>query len=129
MGTITRYFCVEPNQAQGYKSVLVPDNDILPLSNLESMIVGTLADGRKIIHAVIPDWLVQEMQEQTGLENPLTIEGLQALDIMGKWAGMNRESVFEYFPELAGQYQAGVDEEGNPIFVDKLMVHRWCGEE
>ena len=129
MTLITRYFIVEPEQAEGYKSNLVPDNDILPLSNLESVIVATLEDGRKIVHAIIPDWLIAEMQEQTGLENPLTLEGVQALGIMGRWAGQDRDSVLEYFPELQGQKEIGVDEEGNPIFVDKLMKHKWCGEE
>ena len=129
MALITRYFVVNDTETKDYTSNLTPDNDVLPLAQLQSVVVGTLSDGRKVIHAIVPRYLIKEMQEMAEIENPLTIEGVQALDIVSKWGGMDRESLLERYPELAGQYQSGVDEEGNPIFVDKLMAHKWAGEE
>ena len=101
----------------------------MPLAQLQSVVVGTLSDGRKVIHAIVPRYLIREMQEMAELENPLTIEGVMAIDIVSKWGGMDRTSLLERYPELAGQYQSGVDEEEQPVFVDRLMAHKWAGEE
>lgn len=129
MALITRYFVVNDTETKDYEANLTPDNDVLPLAQLQSVVVGTLNDGRKVIHAIVPRYLIREMQEMAELENPLTIAGVMALDIVGKWGGIDRESLLERYPELAGQYQSGVDEEGNPVMVDRLMAHKWAGEE
>ena len=129
MALITRYFIVNDTETKDYKSNLTPDNDVLPLAQLQSVVVGTLNDGRKVIHAILPRYLIKEMQELAELQDPLTIEGVQALDIVSKWGGMDRESLLERYPELAGQYQSGVDEEGQPVMIDRLMAHKWAGEE
>ena len=129
MALITRYFVVNDTETKDYTSNLTPDNDILPLAQLQSVVVGTLSDGRKVIHAIVPRYLIREMQEMAELQDPLTIAGVMALDIVSKWGGMDRASLLERYPELQGQYQSGVDEEGNPIMVDRLMAHKWAGEE
>lgn len=49
-------------------------------------------------------------------------------DSDGKFIGYSRYDVFQKYPELSGTKQVGVDEEGNPIIVEKLMPHSWACE-
>lgn len=125
---VTRYFVVGLDEALDYKANLTSDNDILPISNLQSIVVGNLVDGRKIIKAVLPEYLIASMREATDLDDPLTMEGVIALDIAGKFAGSTPEEVLAMFPELVGQKEIGTDEDGNPIMKDKLKRVSFSGE-
>lgn len=122
---VTRFFVVEPDHAVGYKANLIPDDDVLPISDLQAVTVATLLDGRKIIHAILPDYILQAMREATDPIDPLTLEGVIALGITTRYAGEDRADVLVNFPELEGQVKIGVDEEGENIMVDKLLRHRW----
>lgn len=126
---ITRFFIVEADQTKGFKSNLVPDNDFLPLAELQSKIVAELKDGRKIIHATIPPYLIREMKEHIGMTDPLSAEGVAALGISGKFAGRTRSDVIANFPELKGTKVIGQDEKGKDILAPKIKIHTWSGEE
>lgn len=110
---ITRYFIVNDDEQAGHIANLVPDQDILPLSQLEAVTVATLADGRKVIHAIVPDHIIQDMRELAEIDDPLTIQGVMTLDIINKWGGMDKASVLERYPVLA----------------ETMIDHVWSGQD
>lgn len=128
MASITRYFALNALDTKGYKATLWPDNDLLPLSNLKVVPGPLLQDGRRIVKAELPGYLIKAMAEHTELADPLTPEGVILLDIADKFAGRTREDVISKFPELAGQHIVGQDEEGNNIYQDNLPEQYWSGE-
>lgn len=125
---ITRFFVVGADEAKGFKANLLSDNDILPIAQLHCSIVGELLDGRKVVRVILPSYIIKEMSFQTDLDDPLTPEGVVALNIAGKFAGRTYADVLTMFPELEGQVQVGTDEEGNPIMKNRLKRTRWLGE-
>lgn len=130
-GCVTRYFVLPAENVNGYKASLFTDNDLLPLSNLKVIPGPVLADGRQIVKAELPGYLIKTMKEHCadfGIDDPLTPEGVTALGIIGSFAGRTRAEVLFRWPELVGQVQAGVDEEGSPVMVDKMPRMRWVCE-
>lgn len=129
---ITRYFVLDPVHVKRYKASLFSDSDVLPISNLKIIPGPILADGRQIVKAELPPYLIKEMAEQCaeyGIDNPLTPEGVMVLDIMMSYAGRNRDEVLARWPELNGTKVIGQDEDGKNIVADKFPVIKWSGED
>ena len=128
---ITRYFVLPASDVKNYSAILFTDNDFLPLTNLKVIPGPILQDGRQIVKAELPKYLIMIMAETCadwGISNPLTPEGVNALGIVNSYAGKTREEVLFRWPELIGQVQAGIDEYGDPVMVDKFPVMRWSCE-
>ena len=128
---ITRYFMINPDNVKGHKADLIPDNDFLPLSNLKIIPGPVLNNGLQLVKAELPGYMLQVLQESCsdfGVDDPLTLEGVTALNILKSYAGPDRATVLYRFPELQGQYKDGVDEDGNDIMQDKFPQMQWSGE-
>ena len=81
------YFKVHPSQISGYKSTLIPDSDILPLDTLINVLVLFQDETKAIILARLDAPTIAELQAQTGCENPMSIEAVEILDIVGSDQG------------------------------------------
>lgn len=129
-GCVTRYFVVPAENVSRYTAILFPDNDYLPLSDLKVIPGPILQDGRQIVKAELPPYLIKIMAESVadyGIEDPLTPEGVVALDIAGSFAGRTRAEVIARWPELAGQTCETVD--GVQYCRDKMPYQIWSCEE
>lgn len=131
-----RFFEVAPNQAGDYKAVILPTGDFLPLAVLSSARVVYSGEYKgkliKIIRAIIPKKLIKDIATFTDVENPLSIEGVQALRL-GSYRGETYtdneySGLFYYYPELAGKKEVGKDEEGNPSMAWIVERQRWLCE-
>lgn len=131
-GCVTRYFVLPAEHVFKYTSDLYPDHDTLKISNLKTLRGPTLADGRIIVKAELPPYLIRDMAEQcaeVGITDPLTPIGVTYLDIATKFAGRTREDIILRYPELDGQIEIGRDGNNNPILVDKFPVMTWACED
>ena len=129
---ITRYFQINPDNVKGFKADLFSDHDFLPISNLKIIPGPLLENGLQLVKAELPRYLVKVMCDNCadfGIKDPLTPEGVVALDIVGSYAGETREEVLQRFPELQGTVKVGVDEDGNDIYEDKFPIMMWSGEK
>ena len=127
-GCVTRYFVVQPDDTSGYNTIVMPDGDLLPLASLTSRVVATLSDGRKIIHAILPPSILEDLAKLAECEDPLSLECVGALGITHVYAGRDLAEVLTMFQELAGQVLVGVDEQGQPVMIDKILRHKWACE-
>ena len=124
--SVDRYFQCSPEQYKNHKSVLLPDGDILPLDIFINSL-NQYEDEEKIILLVrIDDGTIQELQDQTGCADPLSLEAVVMLGIQDAYIGPTEEHVYERYPELRGQIQTGIDETGNPVMTDILSKGRWA---
>lgn len=124
---ITRYFVINPkdfNRADN-RMQLLSDDDVLPLTDLQAVEVGSLTDGRIVVHVLLTSDVIIDMMDQAELADPLSLAGVVALGIGGKYVGMDANEVKQKYPELAGQVEVGKDDDGKSIMVDKLMAHQW----
>jgi len=131
MTCITRYFQLDPENVKGYKGFLFSDSDVLPLTNLKIIPGPFLSNGKQLVKAELPGYMIEDMMEQCleyGIYDPLSLAGIKALDIESSYIGVTREDVLKKFPELKGTTKVGTDEEGKPIYVDKFPVMQWAGE-
>ena len=124
----------------GLDPILIIENDIeigteeniYPELTIQARIVATLDDGRKVSHCLIPEWtkeITKPFQDPEEVSDDLLTEkNKKYLGIDQKFLGYTLEEVFAKLPELEGQKQVGVDEEGNPVMVDKLMRLKWSGD-
>ena len=129
---ITRYFAVDPGTVEGYIVTLFTDNDFLPLTKL-SIIPGVLlSNGKQLVKAILPMYIVKDMQEHCldySIMISLSPEGVDVLDLRGTYVGETREEVLKQFPELDRKISAGFDEDGTEIFKDAFPVMRWSAED
>ena len=123
---VDRYFQCSPEQYKNHKSILLPDGDILPLDIFINSL-NQYEDEEKIILLVrIDDGTIQELQDQIGCADPLSLEAVKLLGIQKVYIGPTEEHVYTKYPELRGQIQTGTDEAGNPIMTDILSKGRWA---
>lgn len=81
---------------------LLPDGDILPIDKLTNCF-ELYRDDQKVIVKYRADALsINELQNQTGCENPLSQEAVDLLGITGSYIGNQREDIFLRYPELDG---------------------------
>ena len=123
---IDRYFVVHPNQMAGYRATLVPDNDILPLDTFPNALCIFLDDIKAILCVRLDGPTIEELQAQTDCLNPLSIEAVESLDIYGSYIGVTIQDVYDKYPELEGQEQIGIDEEGEPVMKDIVSKTVWA---
>ena len=124
--SIDRFFVCKPNQHSGYKSLLMDDDGYLPIDTLINSL-KIYSDSEKVILRVRLDMpTIVELQSQTECADPLSLEAVTLLGITKAYIGPTLESVFVKYPELEGQKQSGVDEEGNPVMVDIVSRARWA---
>ena len=124
--SIDRFFVCKPDQHSGYKSFLMDDDDVLPLDTFINAL-PIYSDNEKVILRVRLDMpTIVELQNQTECADPLSLEAVEALGITKAYIGPTIESVFEKYPELEGQRQSGVDDEGNPVMVDIVSRGTWA---
>lgn len=130
MTITTRYFVVEPGDAfYGHNLNLVPDGDLLPLESLPAMPIATLEDGRVIVKALLTEEVLADLEEQLEGVDPLTFEGVYALDIANRYAGSTIEEVLHFFPELEGWKVIGQDLEGHDVLETKIQDVFFYGEK
>jgi hypothetical protein len=127
----TRYFAVQPDQCKDFKTVFTPDNDLLPLSELSNCKqLCTLSDGRILLDVLLGPNEIQDMQEMTELQDPLTLDGVATLGLTSSYIGMSREDVFSVYPELEGTETVTYTdpETGEEVSreVPKLPYHEWA---
>ena len=122
---ITRYFVVAPAHCEGFKAVIVPNNDNLPLDQIpNSKQLATLADGRVILHVVLSLSMIKDLQEITGIADPLSIEAVTALGLGNTYIGPTRQDVLDMFPELDGTRTITL-EDCTAIEEPILPLHEW----
>lgn len=78
----------------------------------------TFTDGKKLVSAVIGPEEIAEFQAVTGMEDIFSLEAVYALGVGELYVGMSLQDIFDRWPELEGQEQAGTDEDGNVIYKD-----------
>ena len=98
----------------------------LPYQSVE---VATLADGNKIVLALIEHQeayvFVKSQDPETTDTDPLSKTNQPLLGI-DQVIGKSKKDVIKAYPELEGQKQIGVDEKGKPVMVDKIFNVVWA---
>jgi len=69
------------------------------------------------------------IKETKGIDDPFTLDAVQEMALEWYYIGDKESDIIALYPELAGQYQDGVDEDGNPIMRDKIDSSKWYGFE
>ena len=124
--SIDRFFVVRPDQSAGHKALLMDDLDVLPLDTFINA-MSIYRDSEKVILRVrLGNGTIAELQNQTDCADPLSLEAVSLLGITKAYIGPTLESVFLKYPELKGQRQSGVDEDGNPVMVDIVSRGTWA---
>lgn len=132
------YFFVRADQHSGYRAVLTPDHDVVPLTRLTNAIQvyptqsGTVEgyEDVKLICCIISPELQIDLEDITETDHWATLDTVLRADIVGRYAGRDlsytpKWGVFENHPALDGQVQVGTDPETQePIMQD--IVSRVC---
>lgn len=129
--SIVRYFVLPEEQMSKCTAMLVPDGDLLPISNLKVIRYPyPVNDGRYIVKAELPRYLIKDMIDvcaDYGIDDPLTMEGVIVLDIDDSYVGAIRADVLERFPELEG-HDTFVDSDGEKTLHLKFPYKTWSFE-
>lgn len=119
---IDRIFMCKPDQDI---SILIPDNDNLPLDQFNNAMEIYRDPEKVLIRVRIDGPCLRDMAEQTGMD-PLSMEAVQALGIVGSYIGETLEDVFARWPELAGDRTVGWDEYLNSITAPIVSRAVWA---
>ena len=93
-----------------------------------AIILHVFDNGYAIVSGVIGPEEIEQFTETTGLTDIFKLSSVEAIGISDSYIGMELSEIFDKFPELAGQVQSGVDEEGNPIYKDIITRQPiWSG--
>lgn len=128
-----RFFNLNPDQHVGYKAVLVPDNDILPLYTFNNAAEIYRDYEKVIVSAIISPELLSEIKAITECD-PLSIEAVHELDIADSYCGKDYTDepvagLFWYFPELSGKHKIGIDPDtGQDIMMDIAKRVEWSSK-
>lgn len=94
--------------------------------------LATLADGRKIVHAIVArlgqalPFIKCQSDYDPEDEDVLSKNNLKRLGVETQVIGYTREDVLKAYPELVGYTETEVD--GEIVQTPKLMKHKWSGE-
>ena len=122
MDLIGIYLSLPPYMHRGYKCVLVPVNDVLPLDELKDCVKLYEDEEKVIVLARVAQVTVDAFKDETGSE--ITAETATAMGIGDFYLGKTYESIFERYPELAGT-KTIVTEDGD-IEVPIVANKRWA---
>jgi len=98
----------EPNEITPIVST-----ELAPEFNFQTKEIGTLPDGKKIVHALIPGYLQKRFDNLTNRKDKYTGLWLYDVGFDGQYAGRTRADVLKKFPDMVG----------------KLLYHNWSGQE
>ena len=79
--------------------------ELIPEFDLQSRIIGTLADGRKIVNCIVPGHLRKGLDNLTEEEEKFSPAWLTDCGIKDQYIGMTRGDVLKKFPELLGKLE------------------------
>ena len=82
-----------------------------------AMPLYTFNDGKKLVSAIIGPEEIAEFKSITGMEDIFSMEAVSRIGIGEFYVGMSLQDIFDRWPELEGQEEAGMDE-GNIIYRD-----------
>lgn len=101
---IDRYFKVEnQDYLDGLSIRLMPDEDILPIDTIQNAVAVYQDDTHTLVKVRLNPELIIDMIQHTGMENPLTLEGVAALGITQTYMGADLPEVYGNWPECAGE--------------------------
>lgn len=123
------YFQCRPEHLDGFRMVVMPDNDVLALDVLNHA-KEVYRDSDKIIcHVRLGNDEIMELAHQAETMNPLDISAVEEIGITWTYLGRTLKGVFERYPELSGkkivEYQ---DADGNIIKTEISIIqeHIWA---
>ena len=133
------YFFMKTAQHSGFRGVLIPDNDPLPLAHLTNCIqvypgeAGTVPGYEDVILVlcIISPELQRDLEDIAETDDWATLSTVAGTGIISKYAGRDlsythKWGVFEMHPALDAKVQVGTDEEtGKPIIRDVVSRIRW----
>lgn len=94
------YFQCRPEHLDGFRMVVMPDNDVLALDVLNHA-KEVYRDSDKIIcHVRLGESEITELANQAETMNPLDISAVEAIGITWTYLGRTIDGVFERYPEL-----------------------------
>lgn len=141
MGSVNQiaYFFVPADSHSGYRAILAPDGDVLPLTVLTNAIqvyptaAGTISgyEDVKLICCIICPELQADLKDIADTDDWATLSTVIGIDIVGKYAGRDlsyteKWGVFAEYPSLDGQIQVGIDPESDePIMSDIVNRIQW----
>jgi len=111
-GCEVRFFQVMSDQATGHEAIILPEGDVLPLAKLRNVSI-VYDDLYKIIKVILTPSLIKDISEFTGLDDPLSIESVQALGLTSyrgeTYTDDEYSGLFYYHPDLEGTKIIGTD--------------------
>ena len=101
---IDRYFKVEnKDYIEGVSIRLMPDEDILPIDVLSNAVAVYQDETNTLVKVRLNPELIEDMILHTGLEDPLTLEGVALLGITQTYMGADLPEVYNNWPECEGR--------------------------